>query len=304
MKKVVLSSFLLALSKASAMSYALYADALYWTTSETVDWALILSQSPSLEKVTFAGVDFDWDPGFRVGVGVSELCGCWDTQFFYTYFRASTTNRAKGEKIRSNFFGPKLSAVGFFQEAKIRTKIDYNMFDWELGRVLYPASCLSLHPMIGLKGGWIHQTLDTSWRKTVDILNILIFPVTATEDVTNDFWGIGPQGGVNGKWYFTDYFSVVGNFSAAFLWGHWSFSDHYIDSLISNIIVKEKDRNFGAFMLQGLIGLGFDSSCFSLTAGYEIQDWYNQYQVFDLGTGGQSQDLLFQGLTVHIGIEF
>jgi len=305
MKKAIVLGFIFALSKATAATFDVYADALYWQTTETVDWALVISpSSTNSQKVTFETICFHWNPGFRVGVGFTELCDCWDTQFSYTYFRAHATNHTKGDKIRSNFFGPKLSLVGFFQEANIKTRIDYNIFDWELGRLFYPTPCISFRPMIGLKGGWIDQTLNTSWKKTVDIFNILIFPVTATENVTNNFWGIGPQGGVNGRWFFTEYFSLVGDFAAAFMWGHWSFSDQYVDSLISNIVIKEDDRNFGALMLQGFIGLGFDFPCFSLKVGYEVQDWFNQYQVFDLGTGGQNQDLLLQGLTAHVRFDF
>ncbi len=304
MKKTTILILLLAASKATATSVDVYVDALYWHTTETADWALTLAPEPNFEKVTFNTISFDWDPGFRVGVGFTNFCDCWDAQLSYTYFRAKTTNRAKAGMIQSEFFGSKLSLIGFFQNAKIRTKIDYNIFDWEVGHILYLTECLSLRPKVGLRGGWIDQTLKSSWEKTVDIFNILLIPITATENLTNNFWGIGPQGGVNGKWFFSSCFSLVGDFSAAFMWGHWSITDQFNDSFNSNIVTKVANRNFGAFMLQGFIGLGYDICNFYFKAGYEIQDWFNMYQVFDNGTGGHNNDLILQGLTFQVRCDF
>lgn len=304
MKKATILILLLAISKTSATTFNVYADALYWHTTETADWAFTLAPESNGQRTTINTISFGWDPGFRVGVGLTNSCNCWDTQFSYTHFQTRATNRVKGDMIQSEFFGGKLSLVGFFQKAKIRTKIDYNILDWELGYTFFASECLSLRPMIGLKGGWIDQRLKTSWKKTVDIFNIIIFPVTATENLSNDFWGIGPQGGVNGKWFFSSCFSLVGDFSAAFMWGHWSITDQFNDSFNSNIVTKVSSRNFGAFMLQGFIGLGYDICNFSLQIGYEIQDWFNQYQVFDNGTGGHSGDLILQGLKFQVRFDF
>nr|NGX38176.1 hypothetical protein [Chlamydiota bacterium] len=90
----------------------------------------------------------------------------------------------------------------------------------------------------------------------------------------------------------------------AFMWGHWSFTDQFLDSFNSKIVTKVADRNFGAFMLQGFLGFGLDICNFSLKIGYEVQDWFNQYQVFDNGTGGQSGNLILQGITLQARYDF
>jgi hypothetical protein len=46
------------------------------------------------------------------------------------------------------------------------------------------------------------------------------------------------------------------------------------------------------------------SELLAIKAGYEIQDWFNQYQVFDDGTGSHTNDLVLQGLTVRVRYEF
>ena len=40
----------------------------------------------------------------------------------------------------------------------------FNIFDWELGRNFWVSKALSLRPFLGLKGGWIHQSIHTKWQ--------------------------------------------------------------------------------------------------------------------------------------------
>jgi hypothetical protein len=39
-------------------------------------------------------------------------------------------------------------------------------------------------------------------------------------------------------------------------------------------------------------------------AGFELNDWLNQCQIFDDATGPHNNDLIFQGLTVNMGCKF
>ena len=56
----------------------------------------------------------------------------------------------------------------------------------------------------------------------------------------------------------------------------------------------------GAFELQGLVGLNLHYKNADVKVGYEVSDWFNQYQVFDDGTGTHTNDLVLQGLTVSL----
>ncbi|MDN3505664.1 MAG: Lpg1974 family pore-forming outer membrane protein [Simkaniaceae bacterium] len=300
MKKKAISALLLLLaSKPLVANIDVYTDALYWMTTEIIDPSMSLDPRGNFETVTFQKLNFGWNPGFRIGVGYSSCCDCWETNFTYTRFEAKGSNRAADDMIKSEYFGSIFSGLGFYQKAKIEGKISYNMFDWDLGYPLCPSDCLFFRPSIGIKGGWIHQTFKNTFRKTFDILDIFFIPVKAVENLQNDFWGVGPKGGVNSKWILSNCFSLVGDFYAAFMWGHWSFFDQFLSTSDSNIMTKISDRNFGAFMLQGFFGFGLDLCDFSFKLGYEIQDWFNQYQIFDNGTGGQSGNLIFQGLTLQ-----
>ena len=70
------------------------------------------------------------------------------------------------------------------------------------------------------------------------------------------------------------------------------------------------ERNFGAVMLQALLGFGWDfnfdknRSHFALKVSYEIQDWLNQFQVFTNFAGTANSDLILQGLTADLRFDF
>src|SRR3990167_2006006 len=73
----------------------IFADALYWYTGETVDWASTLTNSPNSEQFRLKTFTFDWAPGFRVGLGYNMHHDQWDTQLSYTWFRSKATDRAR-----------------------------------------------------------------------------------------------------------------------------------------------------------------------------------------------------------------
>ncbi len=289
----------------------MFAAALYWHASETVDWAFTLSPSLSSERSRFKIISFGWDPGYRVGFGYNMHHDQWDTQLAYTWFQTSATDHASGD-VTSAFLAARLSLLEPFQNGKVNFHLQYNMFDWDLGRSFLVSKYLSLRPLIGVKAGWINQKIRAKW--STPNFGGLGFLYSATENVKNNFWGAGPKGGVNGKWVLGNVnrhsFSIIGNFAGAYMWGHWELRDEFIDVFFTKTSIPMKDRNFGAFMVQALLGLGWDfnfdknRSHFAMKLGYEFQDWFNHYQVFTNVGGTQNADLILQGLTLDLRFDF
>jgi len=287
-------------------SIAVFADALYWHASETVDWGHIVSSGPNFVQDHYKIISFGWDPGFRVGLGYNMHHDQWDTQIAYTWFRSQATGYGSGD-ITSGFLAARLSLLEPFKKGKIICNLHYNMFDWDLGRSFLVSKFLSLRPFIGVKAGWIDQTIRAEWSTPS-------FLFSATENVRNKFGGGGPRGGVNGKWILGSVdrhvFSLLGNCAGAFMWGSWKLQDEFIDVFGTQISIPMKDRNFGALMLQALMGFGWDfnfdkdRSHFALKASYEIQDWLNHFQVFTNASGTDNVDLILQGLTVDLRFDF
>ncbi|HSX03602.1 MAG TPA: Lpg1974 family pore-forming outer membrane protein [Rhabdochlamydiaceae bacterium] len=291
-------------------SVDIFVDALYWHTGETLDWAFTLTNSPNFEKSEFKTFSFDWDPGFRVGVGYNLNHDEWDTQLTYTWFQSKTRDHASGS-VTSNSLAARLSLLEPFSTGKASLKVRYNIFDWDLGRSFLVSDYLFFRPFIGVKGGWINQIFSSEWT----IINFLgTLPLIATDKMQNRFQGAGPKGGVSGNWCFgniqTHCFSISGMFEAGYLWGHWTIRDKFIDSLFTTIYVKPTNRNFGSLVLHAFLGLGWDCnfdhcrSHFSAKIGYEIEDWFNQLQIYTDIAGSQNNDLILQGLSARVYFDF
>ncbi len=287
-------------------SIDVFASALYWYTSETLDWAFTLSSGANSETATYKTITFDWAPGFRVGAGYNMHHDQWDTQFAYTWFQSHANRHASGS-VTPGFFAPRLSLLEPFEKGKMNLNLHYNMFDWDLGRSFFVSQYLVFRPFIGAKAGWINQKIIAKWKSP----SILF---SSVEKVKNNFAGGGPVGGVTGKWILGNVqrhvFSLKGTGAVAYLWGHWHLRDTFIDSLGTTTSTPMRDRNFGALMLQALLGFGWEfnfdknRSHFALSASYEIQDWLNHFQVFTDASGTYNFDFILQGLTVDLRFDF
>ncbi len=282
----------------SSVTYAVhfYADALYWQASETVDWSLTNNLNRSNQRVAYNTIAFDYDPGFRIGIGLPNEK--WSSRFIYTRFH-SKANEATNGNVVSAFIGSKVLQP-FYQAGQARFKIDFNMFDADIYKAIMVDESLIITPLIGLKGGWINQDVDAGFQGAVNV----------EERISNDFYGVGPKAGVEAKWIFFNnnrfQYGFVSDVFAAYLWGHWSIHDllYQNNSVIKFDTVAGK-RDFGAFAAQALIGIQLDyNHQYSINLGYEISDWFNQYQVLDDATGAHSNDLILQGLTLALHCQF
>ena len=275
----------------SSWGYAIeyYADALYWQASETVDWSLTNNLNLLNQRISYNTIAFHFAPGFRIGAGLQNED--WNAQLFYTYFHVKEIDSAQGNVISA--FIPSKFAEGIYQRGQVNFTIDLNMVDFDLYKQIKVGEHLILHPIIGLKGGTINQQVNSRFQGS-----LIVF-----ESVTNDFSGFGPKVGIDGRWIFYKtngvQYSLAAEISSAFMWGKWSIHDNMTqsNSFLSSSVQVGK-RNMGALELQGLIGINLHYKNANVKIGYEVADWFNQYQVFDDGTGTHTNDLVLQGLTV------
>lgn len=297
--RLIILSCLLFSSSAYALEF--FFDVLYWRPTEAVDWVLSNNLNATNQNITYKTISFGFEPGFRVGVGYE--CD-WDTKFYYTRYYTKATDSARGN-LTSAFLGGKLAQTVptnptnfFYQTGQINFTIDYNIFDWDVGKRFYPNELLMLHPLVGLRGGWINQTTNSSFQGLHSV----------TENIKNNFSGIGPKVGIEGKVTFLrkdDYhFNLIANFTTAYLAGHWTINDILNDNAPRTIKIDVASRNFGALAMQGLLGLNLDYKRFSMNLSYEINDWFNQCQIFDDATGPHNNDLILQGVTLSLSYNF
>jgi len=283
------------LFSASANALQFFADGLYWQTTETVDWVHNNNLSTSNQAITFKTFSFNPAPGFRIGAGYQSD---WDTKLYYTKYYNSTNASASGH-LKSAFQGAVFTLPGggfLFDTASASLAIDYNMIDWDFGKRFEITKALALHPVVGFRGGWINQTIHSNLQSPT---------FSIVELIKHNFTGIGPKAGIEttlallqGKDY---QLGLAADFAAAYLWGHWTFSDKDLNYPFSSYV---SSRNFGSLAIQALLGASLEYNRLSVKLGYEINDWFNQFQLLDDDTGGINADLILQGLTLNISYDF
>lgn len=313
--------------RADSQNFTVFADLLIWTAKESGsdNWAEVITTSGTTENCQIRDVRFGWDPGFRVGVGYGMRHDQWDTQFYYTWFHTQGNDRVSSRpgsifsSYIGNFYVDNPTGVGIsgisYQRASVHWRIQFDLLDWELGRSFWISKALSIRPFVGLKGGWIHQSIHTKWQTPSPPPGIVLIDFnTARENLKNHFGGVGPCGGLDTKW---DLFvrpnhalSLFGDVSGALLWGHWSFSDVYHNDIGQEVVIKTASFNSGASMLRTMIGCEWDVFLsrrrfhLSTKLGYEMQFWLDQLQLYSFDTGRLSNVLTLQGGTLEFRFDF
>lgn len=292
-----------------------FADMLLLKADEIATWALKVDFMPFTTSggesaVRFSqtpkSVSFDWDFGIRAGLSYRFEGDRWDTRLYYTWFQTSgkDSSQANAESnITTALLGEWLT-FGFASNAgHIQWHIVLNAIDWELGRDCPLSKGLSFRPYLGLKGAWINQTVHSQWTSKEN---------KATENLKNDFWGLGPKGGVNTNWYLgsvNDHsFNLFGDTSIALLGGNWTFKDLQKTSMNSSIKSINPSTWAATFMFYGLMGFSWDvmfnknRSNFGVRVGYEFQYWHDQLKIFTFLEGTLHAALVLQGgmLDVHV----
>lgn len=292
-----LSGLFLTVLSTQLLAAEAFVDLLYLKATETIDWVYDNNLNPTNQQITYYSADFDFEPGFRVGITAPWL---WDVKFYYTRLHTETDSGASGN-LTSGFMAGKLAKLNsnfFFSAGSYHQEISYDMLDFELRQTFNLSKQLQVEPIIGLKAGWIDQSMDNSLQGQL----------WAVEYVKHDFKGIGPKAGIAGKWTFQQSthaaMSIIGDFSMAYLWGQWKINDVLQDSLPRTIVINVADRKLGSINVETMLGLNWVYQQFSVQLGYEISDWFNQCQLFDDATGAHNNDLLLQGLRLGFSLQF
>lgn len=305
-------------------NFEVSATFIFWTAREAGSdcWAEVITSEGLASSNVLEAVHFGWDPGFRVGAGYTMMHDRWDTQIHYTWFNTQGTDSisslpgAVHSSFLGNFYVNNPSGSGLsgpsYQKASIVWSIHFDMFDWELGRNFQASKSMAFRPFLGIKGGWIYQSIDTKWENPA--LSGAEFYSVGIENLKNNFWGLGPQAGINTKWRLLTRqnrsFYLFGDFSGAIMWGHWSFGDVFDNDIQEKIVVNFDPVNSGASMLRSFMGFGWESSLrqhrshFSLKFGYEAQFWLDQLQFYAFTAGRLSNTLTLQGGTFEFSFDY
>jgi len=179
--------------------------------------------------------DFDWDVGFRVGLGYNLTHDGWDLYATWTYLRnnSSTHDDADSGSDSERFYTLHSASVGtpggtipttpqrpFYRSADVKWTVRLNIIDVELGREFYTSKFLTLRPFVGVRAAAFNQSYNIDYHggTFVDVSSN-----ASLEEVNmkNNFFGVGLRAGLNSQWMFTQEWSFYGNAAISLVYGRF-----------------------------------------------------------------------------------
>ncbi|NGX33950.1 MAG: hypothetical protein K1060chlam1_00294 [Candidatus Anoxychlamydiales bacterium] len=304
------------ISTRTQSSWVVSADFLAWFPSEEVTsiWADVITIGDNTSSWEALGFNFKWDYGLRIGAGYGLVYDQWDTALYWTWFHTDAKHMipfTSNASITPEFFAAFLSG-NTPQSMNVKWSLLLNMFDWELGRSYWISKGVSLRPFLGVKGGQINQSIHAQYfNLTIDQV---LTNNSGGERLKNNFWGIGPLGGINTKWrvrnFGSNFLDFFGDFSLATMWGTWINSDVYENTASQTSSVNMKNSTLGALMFRGFMGIEWNvdfqasKSHFATKLGYEMQIWLNQLRLATFQLQRLHGDLTLQGVTLNCRFDF
>lgn len=304
------------------------ADCLLWQAHENgLGYAIKAEEdqptASALYDSSVKNMDFNWNFGFRVGLGWNTPHDGWDVTTNWTWFQNKANRNLKAGSddilLPTNQFAAGSTAVGY-KNSTAKWKLLLNMIDLEMGREFFVSKWMTLRPFIGLRNVWINQK-DTITFNKAEPTGAQHASLTRGE---NNYWGIGPRSGLNTQWGLGHGFSIFGNAAFSLLYGFFDVEAYQNRTLTSggatNTVVSNSDGiRVGRAISELALGLRWDtmfaSDCchFGIQGGWEHLMFFgqNQFKNFsgvaanNAGAAFANQgDLTIQGYTLSARLDF
>lgn len=313
------------------------ASFLYWKVAgDELDYAYDVNFHEGDEgerdfyRKRFHNVSGDYDPGFKLGLGLDLPCICWDTNLVWTHFDTKNSSHhdvdyRNGASIDVAIPFLQGSEVGLGQGEKViasgSLNFKYDVVDLEFGKWICCNNCLLFRPHVGLRAANIrekfHSQLDhyATTGTSGDIVDY-------SAHIKNEFKGVGVRAGLDTDLQLCEGWSVIGRAAASVLWGQTKISNYFTeyDELVNRDVSQisyETDHYRHSRVITDLsLGIRYRTcvcSCpFAIEAAWEHHYLFSQHRFFASDTfdseGGynfkKNGDVSLQGLTVTASFEF
>ncbi len=280
--------------------------------------------------------DFEYQPGFKVGLGWSGMKDNWVLYAEYTWLHGntSTSGSAPNPDVATidgialpqsgvwfpTSFLPSNSAN--YRTTHISSKWNYkiDLVDAQISRPFYSGTRFLVEPFFGLRGAWIRQQLSLS-ATNLATTGVAVPATTRRAQYYSRGNGVGPRIGMNGNWHLGYGLRFMGNAAASLLFTDYDVNQNVDRSDSSGTFVfpqktKIDDLNVLRPNLDLSLGLGWGSyfKCrrfhWDLAATYDFSVFWGQNMIryladtVQVGTQAAASDLYLQGLTIKTQFEF
>ncbi len=277
----------------------------------------------NVSKGNIHQADFDFKPGFKLGLGIDFAHDGWDLMAEYTWLQGGenensfTSKPGKGAATTLSVVDPRGEvAIMSVQSGSSKWEQHFNVVDLMLERNFFVSRYLTLKPSIGLKTAWIEEEFKMHFKSSS--VQFLSNGVSSAEQLRNQhMWGLGPRIGLDSVWHFCKHWGVYGNLEMTGLWSN--FHTRAKTKTVANVlpagnpVVTTTNLNTRESVqkimpvLEGGIGLTYmtwyhnDHCMFQIQAGWETQVWLDFNHFVETTKGG---NLSLQGLTLQVLFAF
>jgi hypothetical protein len=260
------------------------ADALYWRALQN-----------GLSCNCGCGIkNHDWNPAYRIGTENDFASSCWDASIYWTHYDARTN---QGHKPNDNS-----SSKHSFG----KWKLNFDTVDATIGRDFTLYSCATVRPFVGLRGAWIDESICAQLESS-QISNLQEIFITTQQHNRVDFWGVGPQVGVELDWTLCNGFGFYGSIGAGILYGDFNVKFKVTETFSNPTEVfdcKEHHHNQACqAVADAAIGISWQH-CFCNNVKLRLRLGWEHHQYFDHSRFGSYGDLYLDGVTFSTGISF
>ena len=280
------------------------------------------STATTLYNSSIKNLHFDWDMGFRIGVGYNLPHDGWDVVAGWTWFQnnaSGSANKKEGALLSSNPLDLSELDITGYNSARSNLNIKLNMINLDVGREFFVSKWMTLRPFMGLRTIWINQDLSATYKTPIPTSSVK----SIYSQANNDYWGLGLHSGLNTQWGLGAGFSLFGNTAITILNGFFDITSYkttqYKDGTHNDNLSNDDSFRIGRVVAELAMGLRWETLCANDHCHFEIQGGWEQLMFF-----GQNQfkhfngsyasnagsyfanqgDLTFQGWTISARLDF
>lgn len=251
-------------------------------------------------KTSLKSPQFQWDWGFRLGLGLNlphdgwEVFASW-TRFFSdahkhvtaapnTFLTPMLLNAqgADNELANPPIITPGFTNQGLLTEARSHWRLHLNEVDLELAREFFVSKWLILKPHTGLKTAWIRQKSNNVFENFLNISDFFPTITGVSQSMSCNYWGIGLMGGLDTQWGLACGWSFFANFAASILYGYFQ------------VAASESDTGFYLFPPDTI---PFANDLFNAHDFYHVNRFITDF------IAGISYDYMFCDERYHLGFQ-
>lgn len=304
-------------------------DFIYWTVRmdglayAASRWRNGAGQSPSRGSVKHP--DFEFEPGFKVGLGTRIPHDGWELCAEYTWLHtgnktSSTKNSSAVTTTNGATWFMREGAVGslldpdspLLTSANTRWDLHFNVIDLELARTSRITKCLDLRPHFGFKGTWQKEHFAVRYEALPNLAD----ETFRRMDQKMEYWGFGMRTGFDASFHLNQWFRLLGQAALSGLWSQFETErrDRFApaDGSASEINTFYTENTFHTIVpiLELFLGVRwekrFNENLYSymMQIGWEHQVWWKMNQLYRVDEEGGHGDLTLQGLTFQLRLDF